>query len=115
MEKFDSEKLEELLKVNKITFTRENWNTNTVNNLIPYINRYFKNKNKTISKRYSSTKLKSIFIKLTDSRYLTLEDFIVAMLAAGFNCKNIKFTYYFNVAEKDIKAIDKIINPEFYV
>ena len=115
MAQFEYFELEEIVKNNNLNFSSENWNTQTINNIIPFIKNYLKNKNKTINTRYSATKLKRIFEKLIGHIYITCEDFVIAMLACGFKLSTKKMEFNFNVAEKDIKNIDKILNPEFYV
>ena len=115
MAQFESFEFEEIVKNNNLKFVRENWNTNTINSIIPFINRYFKNKNKTINTRYSSHRLSKILGKAIGNNFITIEDFVIAMLMCGFKLSTKKFEFNFNVAEKDIKALDKLINPEMYV
>ena len=109
MAQLESFELEEIVKNNNLNFSKENWNTQTVNTMITVIKRYFKIKNKTINTKHSSTELKRLIVK-AGFGYCTIEDFIIAMLAQGFTCKIINCIFYFNVAEKEYKTLYNTVN-----
>ncbi len=115
MAHFESYEFKEIVKNNNLNFARESWNTETINRLIPFIKQYLKTKNKTINSKQTTNRLKRIFEKLIGNICINLEDFVIAMIACGFTLKTVNNRFCYNIADKDIKAIDKLINPEFYV
>lgn len=100
--------IDEIVKNNNLNFTQDDWNIQIINRLIPFIKQYFKIKNKTYNTKHSTKYLKKLLEKLIGSININQNEFVITMLICGFNYK-FKDDYFFNIAEKDIKLLEKLI------
>ena len=108
MAQIESFEIDEIVKNNNLNFTQDTWNATIINRLVPFVKQYFKNKNKTINTKHSTKYLKRLYEKFIGSINISKEEFVIVMIICGFTYK-FKDDYFFNIAEKDIKSLEKLI------
>ena len=108
MAQLETFEINEIVKNNNLNFTEETWNITIINRLVPFIKKYFKNKNKTINTKHSTRYLKKLYEKLIGSINISKEEFVITMIICSFSYR-FKDDYLFNISEKDIKALEKLI------